>query len=215
MPVSPFRRPAHWVVAASIPLLVLPATGASTAAVDTAATAEPVRNANGWVRFADTTTAFVDQTVEPGLAQLQDGTLVVAWRHTESGRSTPSLVTATVGPDGTASSPTARVTWPTLGGDPDAPRTPTGGEVVFTGSDGTGGYFGAGNAYRLLVDESGQVSGPTQGRYFATGAAVDVPWTPRGPPQAPPWSTRSGGGTTDSRHPRRPRTPATRPPRGS
>ncbi len=184
MPVPTFRPSTRWAAAAVAPLLLTPlvlaplggaASGYAPAAVDAASGPDPVRNANGWVRFTDPATAYVDPVVEPGLEQLADGTLVAAWRQTDSGTSDPSLVTATVASDNTALSPTVRLTWPNLGTDPEVLRMQGGAEVVFVGNDGTAGYFGGSNAYRLLVDEDAQVTGPTQDRYFAAGASVGVP----------------------------------------
>lgn len=177
MPPSP-RRAARLTVVSIVPLL-LTSLGAFSGdtAVGAAAgvSAVAVRNANGWARFTDPATTHVDDTVQPGLAHLGDGTLVVAWREGDQA-SGYSLVTTTVAPDNAVAPPTVQVAWPTLNADPDVLPGPGGGaEVVFVGRDGTTGYFGETNAYRLPVTAAGVVSAPAQERYFAQEAGIGIP----------------------------------------
>jgi hypothetical protein len=163
----------------SIAPLLLTSLGAFSGdtAVGAAAgvSAVAVRNTNGWARFTDPATTHVDDTVQPGLAHLGDGTLVVAWREGDQASGGSSLVTTTVAPDNAVAPPAVQLTWPILNADPDVLPGPGGGaEVVFVGND-SAGYFGETNAYRLLVDAAGVVSAPAEERYFAQQAGIGIP----------------------------------------
>ena len=180
MPPSPSPHRAARLAVVCIAPLLLTSLGAASGGSAVGATAEagavPVRNANGWARFTDPTTTHVDDTVQPGLAHLGDGTLVVAWREQDQASGGSSLVTTTVAPDNSVTPPAAQLTWPILNADPDVlPRPGGGAEVVFVGNDGTPGYFGETNAYRLLVDGAGVVSAPAEQRYFAQQAGIGIP----------------------------------------